>query len=162
MSSTYRLGAIALRGLCFSPLQFKLMKTKKEAIKEAFLNGSMLTTPANGEKLQFEIGEDVIYTNDYGVKFEAKVLGYTPENNSLYKYGSRYFLDKESYWYPVKEAALSRPVIAAITISPSNPLDRQCKELTGDGYNSFDWEGDLNADPIVIKHLKTGLIVKVL
>lgn len=88
------------------------MKTKSEAIKEAFEDGSMLTTPANGEKLLFRIGEDVVYTNDYGVKFAAKVLGYAPESNSLYKYGNRYFLDKDSYWYPVKEVSLSRPAIA--------------------------------------------------
>ena len=136
------------------------MQTRREAIKEAFKNGSMLTMPANGEKLQFEIGEDVIYTNDYGVKFEAKVLGFAPENNSLYRYGSRYFLDKESYWYPVKEASLSRPV--TITISSANPLDHQCKKLTGDGYNCIEWDGDLNANPCVIRHIKTGLIVKVL
>lgn len=50
----------------------------------------------------------------------------------------------------------------ALTISPNNTLDHQCKKLTGDGYSWIDWEGDLSADPCLIKHVKTGLIVKVL
>ena len=82
------------------------MKSKAQAIKEAFDNGDFIATPANGEKLLFRIGESVVYTNDYEVKFDAKVLGYAPAHNSLYKYGNRYFLDKDSYWYPVKESSL--------------------------------------------------------
>lgn len=60
-------------------------------------------------------------------------------------------------------AERDRELAEAITViaTASNPLDGQLKNLTGDGFNFIDWEGDMNADPIILKH-KTGLTVKVL
>lgn len=61
----------------------------------------------------------------------------------------------------VDEAEIAHPEAITVIATESNPLDRQLKALTGDGFNLIDWQGDMNADPIILKH-KTGLTVKVL
>ena len=49
-----------------------------------------------------------------------------------------------------------------IIISSANPLDKQCKELTGDGWNSHDWEAVAGlSQEDLIKHKKTGLILNI-
>jgi len=59
------------------------------------------------------------------------------------------------------ETAIAHPEAITVIATESNPLDGQLKRLTGDGFNLIDWQGDMNADPIILKH-KTGLTVKVL
>ena len=49
-----------------------------------------------------------------------------------------------------------------ITISTANPLDRQLKQLTGDGWNAIDWEYPHPNDQDIIKHIKTGSLFKIL
>lgn len=74
--------------------------------------------PENGHPLKFKAGDWVIYTNDYGIRFPLKVSGlYKPQGkDSLYATGSRYLLDCESPWMPVKEASLEMlPVPTATT-----------------------------------------------
>lgn len=65
-------------------------------------------SPENGEPLKFEIGDPVIFTNDYGVCFRLRITGfYHPEKPcALYATGSRYMVDSDSPWFPVKESAL--------------------------------------------------------
>lgn len=66
--------------------------------------------PENGRPLQFNVGDAVIYTNDYGVSFGPhRVTGlYQPAMQcSLYATGYRYYLDTASHWMPVKESSLS-------------------------------------------------------
>ena len=49
-----------------------------------------------------------------------------------------------------------------IIISSANPLDKQCKELAGDGWNSHDWEAVAGlSQEDLIKHKKTGLILNI-
>jgi len=69
--------------------------------------------PENGEPLKFEVCDDVIYTNDFGVQFNRKITGlYKPDPiNSLYASGYRYFLDGDAYWIPAKEYSLQSVVI---------------------------------------------------
>lgn len=66
--------------------------------------------PENGTELAFQPGDEVIYTNDYGVEFRFQVTGYyRPERScSLYAVGYRYLLNDSSPWMPVKEANLRR------------------------------------------------------
>jgi hypothetical protein len=61
--------------------------------------------PENGQALQFKVGDTVVYTNGYGVKFKRQVTGfYQPEKiDALYATGSRYLLDWDCPWFPVKE-----------------------------------------------------------
>jgi hypothetical protein len=51
-----------------------------------------------------------------------------------------------------------------ITISTGNPLDKQLKELTGEGWNSHDWDRLVEWEPEndVIRHRKTGLMISIL
>jgi len=53
--------------------------------------------------------------------------------------------------------------VKTIIISSANPLDKQCKELTGDGWNSHDWEeiAGLTPEDDLVKHKKTGLILNI-
>lgn len=49
----------------------------------------------------------------------------------------------------------------SITTSTENPLDKQLKALTGDGYSLADWmHTERTEDYILLKHIDTGLIVK--
>ncbi|NLT49451.1 MAG: hypothetical protein GXX85_00865 [Ignavibacteria bacterium] len=52
------------------------------------------------DKLEnFMINQKVTYTNEYGVSFEDKtIIGFSSPNS----YGGCVFLDKDSYWFPVK------------------------------------------------------------
>ncbi len=60
-----------------------------------------------------------------------------------------------------KEAVQVEPI--KVVATSATPLDGQLRKLADcDGYNSIEWEGDLSADPIIIKHVKTGLVVQVL
>jgi len=64
--------------------------------------------PENGQPLRFEIGDAVIYTNEYGAQFRCNVTGfYQPTGLSgLYARGSRYLMDSSSPWMPVSESSL--------------------------------------------------------
>lgn len=55
-------------------------------------------------------GDKVTYTNDYGVEFRGyKIAGFDDgqKTNSLAKYDSIVFLDKDSWWYPVSVESLT-------------------------------------------------------
>ena len=79
---------------------------EKETIIEH--NENKPFAPENGEPLKFNIGDNVICTNDYGVEFSLKVTGYyKPEKiDSLYAVGYRYLLDWDCYWMPASEKSL--------------------------------------------------------
>jgi hypothetical protein len=64
--------------------------------------------PENGQPLRFAIGDEVIFTNDYGVEFEMKITGfYKPtEPCGLYATGKRYMVNSSSPWFPVAEKSL--------------------------------------------------------
>ena len=58
--------------------------------------------------LKFKIGDKVTFTNSYGVVFPGhKITGYCETNHVLYQYGARYYIDTDSYWYPVAEDTLT-------------------------------------------------------
>ena len=66
--------------------------------------------PENGELLKFKVGDKVIFTNEYGVKFSPReVTGfYKPEQTSMqYALGKRYHIDSDSPWMPVSEESLT-------------------------------------------------------
>lgn len=64
--------------------------------------------PENGQPLKFKPGDKVIYTNPEGIEFVLHVTGYYRPAviDSLYATGSRYFLDWDCHWFPVKEENL--------------------------------------------------------
>lgn len=93
------------------------MTDNSKAIQEMIEEGRILLEPANGEKLELAIGDSIIFTNDYGVEFDDLIVtGYCPENHSLYKYGNRYFLSKDSYWYPVHPTNCRRQLKQTISV----------------------------------------------
>lgn len=53
----------------------------------------------------FSVGDAVIYTNDYGVKFERTVRGFTREVTS---WGAFVYLDIDCWWCPVRADSLTR------------------------------------------------------
>lgn len=84
------------------------MATQQQEIEKAIKEGRILQIPANGEKLKYAIGDCVTLRNNYGVLFpDLKIIGYAPIDHALYKYGNRYFLEKESWWYPNPESSLT-------------------------------------------------------
>jgi len=52
--------------------------------------------------------------------------------------------------------------LKTITISTANPLDRQLKQLTGDGWNAIGWTYPHPNDRDIIQHVKTGSLFKIL
>ena len=65
--------------------------------------------PENGQALAFKPGDQVVFTNDYGVSFDLCVTGfYAPQPiDALYASGRRYILNSDSPWMPVPEASLA-------------------------------------------------------
>lgn len=57
--------------------------------------------------VDFKIGDKVIYTNDNGVSFHNLTVIHISKHNVLWKYGNCIYLNKGSYWYPVKPEQLS-------------------------------------------------------
>lgn len=58
-----------------------------------------------------KIGDKVIYTNDYGVEFKGHtIVGFT-NDHFLFKYGNCVYLDKDSYWCPVKPESLEKELL---------------------------------------------------
>lgn len=54
----------------------------------------------------FHKGQEVMFTNEYGVTFGAfEILGFS-ENPQQF-YGRCVYLDKDSYWFPVRPSELT-------------------------------------------------------
>jgi len=55
---------------------------------------------------EFKLGDKVIYTNDYGMTFEHEIIGFDESRNPMpfseYFQDRFIYLDKDSYWFPVK------------------------------------------------------------
>ena len=87
--------------------------------------------PENGEPLKFQIGDPVIFTNDYGVTFPQRVTGlYPPDSKcSLYATGYRYLLDTASYWMPVKESSLQLDATRPKSFLPTEEQTRAAENL---------------------------------
>ena len=64
--------------------------------------------PENSQPLKFQIGDKVIFKNDYGVEFPYLITGfYKPKKPcSLYAVGYRYLVNSDSPWFPIKEIEL--------------------------------------------------------
>lgn len=72
---------------------------------KSFAQEKLTTTPPEGSNLK--VGDTVYWTNDFGVEFENKIIGfnYTDEfciNRQWYA-----FLDTSSYWFPRDHKTLS-------------------------------------------------------
>ena len=64
----------------------------------------MTSTPPDG--CDFQVGDIVTFTNDYGVEFpNRKVVGFTLPGNELY--GKVVYLAKEAYWFPSDPSSLT-------------------------------------------------------
>lgn len=48
----------------------------------------------------FKKGDPVIFTNEYGVKFHTKVLGFSPDPEDTYWKDRYIHLDLSSWWFP--------------------------------------------------------------
>jgi hypothetical protein len=57
-------------------------------------------------EIDFKIGDKVSYTNDFGVVFHNLTITAIGCKHELWTYGNCIYLDKESYWYPVKPESL--------------------------------------------------------
>ena len=47
-----------------------------------------------------KVNQLVEWVNDYGVKFQHRILGFDYEGEYANKYNKHVILDKESYWFP--------------------------------------------------------------
>ena len=78
-----------------------LLKGKK---RNAFVN--QLSEIVDNPEVNYEVGNIVTFTNDYGVEFHNLKIIAIGRHSELWKYGHCIYLDKESYWYPVKPESL--------------------------------------------------------
>lgn len=58
-------------------------------------------------KIDFKVGDRVVFTNDYGVSFPDMMIIAIGKDNGLWKYGRCIYLDNDCYWFPVKPESLS-------------------------------------------------------
>lgn len=58
-------------------------------------------------KIDFKSGDRVVFTNDYGVSFTDLTIIAIGKCSELWKYGHCIYLDKESYWFPVKPESVT-------------------------------------------------------
>lgn len=58
-------------------------------------------------KIDLKPGDRVVFTNDFGVSFTDLTVIAIGKHNDLWKYGHCIYLDKESYWFPVKPESVS-------------------------------------------------------
>ena len=58
-------------------------------------------------KIDFKVGDKVVFTNDFGVSFTDLTIIAIGKHNDIWKYGHCIYLDKESYWFPVKPENIS-------------------------------------------------------
>ncbi|CAN7569646.1 hypothetical protein [Acidovorax delafieldii] len=62
---------------------------------------AQLTPP---QECDFNVGDTVTFTNDYGVSFPGKLItGFA----STIEYGRFIYLDSDSWWFPVKPESLT-------------------------------------------------------
>lgn len=74
---------------------------------EAGLFVQRLSDIVPNPKIDFKVGDKVVFTNDYGVSFIDQTIIAIGKHNDLWKYGHCIYLDNDSYWYPVKPESLS-------------------------------------------------------
>lgn len=68
-----------------------------EAIKA--IDKTYTTTPPEG--CPFHVGDKVLFTNDYGVKFELEVYGFRVPVSDFLPDNTMYIFT-DAYWFPVK------------------------------------------------------------
>lgn len=52
------------------------------------------------------VGDQVTFTNEFGISFPGfKIVGIADDSYDFYN--RRFFLDKEAYWFPVRESELT-------------------------------------------------------
>lgn len=69
---------------------------------ESFLGRVRREPPVDCE---FQVGDTVIFTNEYGVAFPGrKIVGFSESDDF---YGRFIHLDKESWWFPVRPCELT-------------------------------------------------------
>lgn len=56
--------------------------------------------------VDFKVGDRVVFTNDYGVSFPNQKIIAIGKDEDMWKYGHCIYLNKESYWHPVKPESL--------------------------------------------------------
>lgn len=67
-------------------------------------NNEMVNTPP--EPCEFKLGDNVKFTNDYGVSFEPhKIIGFTKPEHKLH--GRFIHIDTDAPWFPVKPESLT-------------------------------------------------------
>lgn len=70
----------------------------------AFVN--RLSELVDNPKVDYEVGNVVTFTNGYGVEFHNLKIIAIGRHSELWECGHCIYLDKESYWYPVKPDSL--------------------------------------------------------
>lgn len=70
-----------------------------------FKQEHLTDTPPEGSELK--VGTKVKWTNDYGVEWEHKVIGFNYEREYNKNYNCFVHLNTESYWFPHDHKALT-------------------------------------------------------
>ena len=87
-------------------MEIKVREWRRKG-NEAGLFVQRLSDIVSNPKIDFKVGDKVVFTNDYGVSFIDQTIIAIGKHNDLWKYGHCIYLDNDSYWYPVKPESLS-------------------------------------------------------
>lgn len=65
-----------------------------------------LSVIVDNPEVDYKVGDKVTFTNDYGMSFPNQKIIAIGKDPELWKYGQCIYLDKDSYWHPVKPESL--------------------------------------------------------
>lgn len=82
--------------------QHKPTKPIHDAPVERNVPSDMVSTPPVA--CDFKVGDAVVFTNDYGVKFDLTVRGFAKE---VHGSGRFVYVFTDAWWFPVKPASLT-------------------------------------------------------
>ena len=149
-------------------LQTAIKSFKSQSLTDISTNSKTQILQAEYNKIvesekQFVISMTVFHNNEFirvtSTGLRGKTLishfcdGVIPVNELL----------QSSYVTTQVLAASVQEETQMITViaTTADPLNNQLTKLTGDGWNVFDWHGNL-MDSNIIRHKKTGMLVQVL
>ena len=70
-----------------------------------YIQKNLVTKPEH--ETAFKVGDVVNWTNDYGIKWQHKIIGFGYKNEFGIKYEKFIYLNTESFWFPYSDNQLA-------------------------------------------------------
>lgn len=117
------------------------MQTRDEKMAQ-FIQNYLVENAPEGSDLK--VGDTVYWTNEYGVDFENKIIGFNYDGWFQEKYKKFVHLDTGCYWFPhsVAELSKTKPEPKSLDLNLRNGL--VAKFVGTDDFSNFLYTIDVN------------------